>query len=152
MSQAQGSNNNDALYGSMMQFMQAGQSMAQHFLTLLGNSAGQKPIPEPKIDPLALTALQKGFVNEQMQLWESLVARGQGKGNGSGFTVSPEPGDRRFSAPEWKESPVYDYIHQLYLLNSRYVKHVVELLPAEDDKVKDRMRFLARQYIDAMAP
>jgi polyhydroxyalkanoate synthase len=66
--------------------------------------------------------------------------------------VAPEPGDRRFSAPEWKESPIYDYLHQAYLLNTQYLKQMVEVIPAQDDKAKERMRFLARQMADAMAP
>jgi len=152
MSQAQGSNNNDAFYGSVVQFMQAGQNMAQNFLSFLGRAAGERTVPEPKVDSQALTSLQKSFLNEQMRLWESIMARGQGEGSGNRFAVTPEPGDRRFSAPEWRESPIYDYIHQLYLLNAKYVKGLVELVPAEDEKVKDRMRFLARQYIDALAP
>lgn len=147
---AQGSNNSDVFYGSVVQFMQAGQTMAQHFLAFLGSAAGEPGAPEPKVDPIALTSLQKGFLNEQMQLWESITARGQRKNNG--FAVTPEPGDRRFSAPEWRESPIYDYVHQLYLLNAKYLKGLVELAPAENEKARERMRFLARQYIDALAP
>lgn len=152
MSQAQGSNNNDALYGSMVQFMQAGQNMAQHFLSFLGKAAGEKAVPEPKVDTVALNSLQKNFLNEQMQLWQAIMGRGRGQEPGNAFAVAPEPGDRRFAAPEWRESPVYDYIHQLYLLNAKYVKELVELVPAEDEKARNKMRFLARQYVDALAP
>jgi polyhydroxyalkanoate synthase len=78
------------------------------------------------------------------------LAKQQGKEED--FKVSPESGDRRFSAPEWRESPVYDYMHQAYLLNTKFVKQLVEIMPAEDEKAKNRMRFLARQVSDAMAP
>ncbi|MBS1190235.1 MAG: Poly(R)-hydroxyalkanoic acid synthase, class [Rhodocyclaceae bacterium] len=151
MSQAQGFNNNDALYGSVVHFLQAGQNMAQHFLSFLGKAANERVAPEPALDPQALNSLQQSFLDEQMRLWQSIMARSQGKADGS-FAISPEPGDRRFSAPEWRESPIYDYIHQLYLLNAKYVKNLVELVPAENDKARNRMRFLARQYVDAMAP
>jgi polyhydroxyalkanoate synthase subunit PhaC len=40
---AQGPNNNDAFLGSAMQFMQAGQNMAQQFMDYLGKTAGQAP-------------------------------------------------------------------------------------------------------------
>lgn len=37
---SQGSNNNDAFIGAAMQFMQAGQGMAQQFMDFLGKAAG----------------------------------------------------------------------------------------------------------------
>ncbi len=146
---AQGSNNNDAFLGSAMQFMQAGQNMAQQFMEYLGQAAGS-PAAAPVADPQALAALQKQFMDQQMALWQSILARQQGKE--PSFKVRPEHGDRRFSAPEWRESPVFDYLHQAYLLNTQYLKQIVETIPANDDKAKERMRFLARQVADAMAP
>ncbi len=148
---AQGSNNNDAFVSSAMQFMQAGQNMAQQFLEYLGQTAGAKEaVPPPAIDPQAMTALQKQLMDQQMSLWQSILAKQQGQEET--FKVAPEPGDRRFSAPEWRESPIYDYVHQAYLLNTQYLKQAVELIPAPDEKAKDRLRFLARQAADAMAP
>lgn len=148
---AQGSNNNDAFMGSAAQFMQAGQNMMQQFMDYLGKSAGQSAVmPPPVADPQALTALQKQFMDQQMSLWQSVLGKQQGQE--PTFKVAPEPGDRRFSAPEWKESPIYDYLHQAYLLNTEYLKQMVEVIPAQDDKARERMRFLARQMADAMAP
>ena len=148
---AQGPNDNDAFMGSATQFMQAGQNMMQQFMDYLGktgNSAAK--VPPPAVDPQAMTALQKQFMDQQMSLWQSVLGKQQGQE--PVFKVAPEPGDRRFSAPEWKESPIYDYLHQAYLLNTQYLKQMVEVIPAEDEKAKERMRFLARQVADAMAP
>ncbi|WP_226408949.1 class I poly(R)-hydroxyalkanoic acid synthase [Dechloromonas denitrificans] len=147
---AQGSNSNDAFFGSAMQFMQAGQNMTQQFMDYLGKAGNPAAAVPPAVDPQALTALQKQFMDQQMSLWQSVLTRQQGQGES--FKVSPEPGDRRFSAPEWRDSPIYDYLHQAYLLNTQYLKELVEVIPAEDTKAKNRMRFLARQVADAMAP
>lgn len=148
---AQGPNNNDAFMGSAAQFMQAGQDMMQQFMDYLGKSGGQAAaMPPPVADPQALTGLQKQFMDQQMSLWQSVLGKQQGQE--PVFKVAPEPGDRRFSAPEWKESPIYDYLHQAYLLNTQYLKQMVEVIPAQDEKAKERMRFLARQMADAMAP
>jgi polyhydroxyalkanoate synthase len=148
---AQGSNDNDVFLGSAMQFMQAGQNMAQQFMEYLGKTANPAPtVPPPVVDPQALNALQKQFMDQQMSLWQAILAKQQGQDQS--FKVAPEPGDRRFSAPEWRESPIYDYLHQAYLLNTQYLKQMVEVIPAEDEKAKNRMRFLARQVADAMAP
>jgi len=145
---AQGSNNNDAFLGSAMQFMQAGQNMAQQFMDYLGKAGGAAPVPAA--DPQALTALQKQFMDQQMSLWQAVLGKHQGQP--ADFAVAPEPGDRRFAAPEWRDNPLYDYLHQAYLLNTKYLKELVELAPAQDDKSKNRLRFLARQVADAMAP
>ena len=147
---AQGSDNNDAFLGSAMQFMQAGQNMAQQFMEYLGKAAAPGTPAAPAVDPQAMTALQKQFMDQQMSLWQAVLAKQ--KGEEQGFKVTPEPGDRRFSAPEWRDSPIYDYLHQAYLLNTQYLKQIVEVVPANDEKSKNRMRFLARQVADAMAP
>lgn len=148
----QGSNNNDAFLGSAVQFMKAGQSMAQQFMEFLGKAAQQPaPTAKPAIpDPQALTGLQQEFFQQQVALWQSMLAKSQGKA--AEYAVVPEPGDRRFAAPEWRESPVYDYLYQAYLLNARYLKELVEILPAENDKARNKLRFLARQVTDALAP
>ncbi|KAF4516597.1 hypothetical protein B566_EDAN003344 [Ephemera danica] len=146
----QGSGNNDAFLGSAMQFMQAGQNLARQFIDFVAKADNPAGTNTPAPDPQAMTALQKRFLDEQMSLWQSVLGRHQGKD--VGYTVAPEPGDRRFSAPEWRESPVYDYLHQAYLLNTRYLKEMVEQIPAADDRARNKMRFLARQVIDAMAP
>ena len=145
-----GSDNKEAFIGSAMQFVQAGQNMAQQFMDFIGkagNPAGSAP---PAADPQALTALQKQFTDQQLSLWQSVLAKQQG--SEEGFKVSPDAGDRRSSAPEWRASPVYDYLHQAYLLNTKFVKELVELIPAADDKARNKMRFFARQITDAMAP
>ena len=146
----QGSNNNDAFFGSGSPFMQAGQNMTQQFMEFLSKAGNPHTASPPPVDPQALTNMQREFMDQQMRLWQSVLAKQQGKEED--FKVAPESGDRRFSAPEWRESPVYDYMHQAYLLNTKFVKQLVEIMPAEDEKAKNRMRFLARQVSDAMAP
>ena len=121
---AQGPNNNDPFFGATAQFMQAGQNMAQQFMDYIGKAGGAEAVPQAPADPQALTALQKQFMDQQMSLWQSMLSKQHGKEQS--FKVAPEPGDRRFSAPEWRESPVYDYIHQAYLLNTQFLKGMVD--------------------------
>ncbi len=146
----QGSNSNDAFLGTAMQFMQAGQNMAQQFMEFVSKAGNPTLTQPPPVDPQALTELQKKLLDQQMSLWQSVLGKQQGQPES--FKVAPEPGDRRFSSAEWRDSPLYDYIHQAYLLNTRYLKDLVEVIPAADDKARNRMRFLARQVADAMAP
>jgi len=148
----------DAFSPALQQFAQLGQAMTQQFFTMLGSREAQHPFGGAPInvgapDPAQLAALQQEFVQQQTRLWNAMLSHGKpAEGGEAAFEVHPEPGDRRFSAPEWKQSPIFDYIRQSYLLNARYLKELVEIAPVEDDKSKNRLRFLARQYLDAVAP
>ncbi|WP_424220141.1 class I poly(R)-hydroxyalkanoic acid synthase [Azovibrio sp.] len=152
MSKAEGSN--DAVHPMFQQFFQAGQSMAQGFMAFLNQmprDGGFTP-PAVQLPPQAeaLKSLQQEFMAQQAKLWQAMLARSQG--GQPEFQVAPEAGDRRFSAPEWSESPIYDYIRQSYLLNARYLKELVEKVPLEDERAREKLRFAARQYVDALAP
>ena len=90
-------------------------------------------------------SLQQSYLQKQARLWTALAS---GKPE---TLASPEPGDRRFAAKEWRENPYYDYLKQSYLLAARYVDELVEAAVLEP-LAKERARFAARQWIDAMCP
>jgi len=146
----------DSFVPAMQNFVQAGQALAQNFLGFINSQQLGQPVaggaasPVLSPDPQQLADLQKIYFEQQLQLWNSMLARG--KDGASMPVVETEAGDRRFSSPEWQASPVFDYVRQAYLLNSRFIRELVETLPVEDEKAKNRARFLARQYTDALSP
>jgi polyhydroxyalkanoate synthase subunit PhaC len=91
------------------------------------------------------SALQRGYFEKQARLWTALAS---GKRE---TLATPEPGDRRFAAKEWRDNPYYDYLKQSYLLAARYLDELVEAAELEP-QAKARARFAARQWIDAMCP
>jgi polyhydroxyalkanoate synthase len=95
--------------------------------------------------PWSNSSLQRSYFEKQARLWTALAS---GKRE---TLVAPEPGDRRFLAKEWRDNPYYDYLKQSYLLAARYLE---ELVDAADlaPQAKERARFAARQWIDAMCP
>ncbi|MCL2074912.1 MAG: class I poly(R)-hydroxyalkanoic acid synthase [Betaproteobacteria bacterium] len=104
----------------------------------------------PKETADALKALQDELFQNQAKLWQATLAKSVGQS--ADFSVQAEATDRRFSSPEWQSSPIYDFIRQTYLLNSKYLFDVMEVLPVEDTRAKDKLRFAVRQYSDAMSP
>ena len=95
--------------------------------------------------PWGNPSLQQSYFDKQARLWAALAS-------GTRETLaSPEPGDRRFAAKEWRDNPYYDYLKQSYLLAARYVEDLVEAAQL-DPQAKSRARFAARQWIDAMCP
>ncbi|MDK9725434.1 MAG: class I poly(R)-hydroxyalkanoic acid synthase [Sterolibacteriaceae bacterium MAG5] len=146
---------------AMQAFFQAGQSFAQGFMQFLATQQAQMQsagmAPPAGVMPSAwapesaeAAALQKEWMGRHAELWETMIRRKRGE---TGEPVAQAaPGDKRFDHPAWAESPVYDYLRQAYLINAEYLKRMTEVAPVADGVSKDRMRFLTRQYIDAMAP
>ncbi|HMV63373.1 MAG TPA: class I poly(R)-hydroxyalkanoic acid synthase [Rhodocyclaceae bacterium] len=136
-----------------------GQSLAQNYFDFLGkqSSAMQQaapvgaPVPAvPLPEAQELARLQQELAESHARLWSTLAQTRPGEK--AEAVAHPEPGDRRFSAPEWTSSPIFDYIRQSYLLNSSFLNKVADALPVADGRAKARMQFLTRQYIDALAP
>ena len=135
----------------------AGQAMAQNFFDALarqhvamqdssGAAASKLPLPESS----EMLRMQQAFAEKHVVLWSSML--GRKPGDAVEPVVNVEAGDRRFTAPEWSESPMFDYVRQAYLLNAGLLKDISDALPIEDGRAKSRMQFLTRQYIEALAP
>ena len=65
--------------------------------------------------------------------------------------MQPAKGDRRFASEEWKKSPYHEFLKQSYLVNARFVNDLIERASL-DDRTRARMRFFARQILDALSP
>ncbi len=93
--------------------------------------------------PEKMLDLQGRYMQEQMKLWMKAIQPDEAK--------AEEPGDKRFSAPEWSELPVFRYFRDSYLLTSKMMMQAVEEANL-DAPTQQRMRFFMRQYLDAAAP
>lgn len=98
-------------------------------------------------------ALQTRYYEDQAALWMNMLSRAAGQ---TPTMPTPEAAaaamtDRRFSAPEWNQNPLYDYLRQSYLLTAHWLQEAVGSLQL-DPAAQQRMDFFLRQYIDAMAP
>ncbi len=96
--------------------------------------------------PQTLLDLQGRYMQEQMNLWMKAFQPGPE----GAAEAAPVP-DKRFSAPEWNELPLFRYYRDSYLLTSRMMMQAVEEADL-DSHTKRRMRFFVRQYLDAAAP
>ena len=157
------SSTQDQNAAAMQAMFQAGQSFAQGFAQFLAQQqavmqgAAAQPQAPAGIMPVAWTAeteemaaLQKQWAERHTQLWKAML--GKKPGDEAPVVAEPEPGDKRFANPAWMESPIYDYLRQAYLINAEHLKKMTEAAPVSEGLSKERMRFLTRQYVDAMAP
>jgi polyhydroxyalkanoate synthase len=148
---------------ALQSFFQAGQSLTQAYLDFvtkqqsaftLPAAASMAPLTQlpmsnlPSLEPFI--SLQRELAAQHAQLWQTMMQRKPGEA--AEPLVKAEPGDRRFMAPEWGETPIYDYMRQAYLLNADFLKKVADAMPIADGPTKTRMQFMTRLFVDAMAP
>jgi polyhydroxyalkanoate synthase len=113
----------DALFAAIAQ---SGNEVTQGWMRVMaGAPAG------PASFPWANSSLQREYFDKQAKLWTALAS---GKRE---TLASPEPGDRRFAAKEWRDNAYYDYLKQSYLLAARYLEALVESAELEP-KAKER--------------
>ncbi|MET0012132.1 MAG: class I poly(R)-hydroxyalkanoic acid synthase [Sedimenticola sp.] len=86
-----------------------------------------------------------GIYQQQLQLWLNMFSPS------ATDNIDPEPGDRRFNAEEWEQSPLHNYLKQSYLLSSRWLTGLIEDSTL-DKNTKAKCEFYTRQFIDALSP
>jgi len=128
------------------------QAFLKNFLGSLGVSPESdfaRSVESVGVDAAKLAALQAQYFQQHAALWQATLTRESGR---DAAPVAPsERGDRRFSSAEWRTNPWFDYLRQSYLINSRFLTGWIEALKAEP-LAKERLRFIARQFADAMSP
>ena len=101
-------------------------------------------------DPAKVVQAQLGFWQDYMTLWQATTRRMWGMGGDP--VIAADPKDRRFKDDAWKESEVFDFIKQSYLLSARYVHDVTTQVDGLDPKTAQKVDFYSRQFMDAISP
>ncbi len=66
--------------------------------------------------------------------------------------ASPEKGDKRFSAPDWQQNAIFDFIKQTYLLAATSTLKAAADLEGLDERQRRKVKFYLRQFLDAISP
>lgn len=66
--------------------------------------------------------------------------------------VPPDPADKRFAAPEWKESPFFDFLRQSYSHTTRWADQMVERAEGLDPMTRSKAAFYTRLIASAVSP
>jgi polyhydroxyalkanoate synthase len=104
-------------------------------------------------NPARLVQVQLGFWQDYMTLWQTTARRMMGvpapqasSPGSAGAAVAPGVEDA------WKDSEVFDFIKQTFLLCARYVQDVIAQADALQPETAQKVDFYSRQFIDAMRP
>ena len=94
----------------------------------------------------AQTRLSAGF----MGLWANTLRRMAGEEVTP--IAPPDADDKRFADPEWRESPMYDFIAQAYKLTTDWANDMVRGAASVDPHTRHKAEFLVRQISGAVSP
>jgi polyhydroxyalkanoate synthase len=137
----------------------AQQMMLEH----VAKAMGEAKIPEmgaaepkaPQLPWLNMFADPAKIAQQQTDLWTQGLAIWQralgGEAPRTELTEKADK-DKRFAAPQWRENPLFDMIRQSYLLVSERLLGSVDTLEGVDPKQREKLRFVTRNFVDAMAP
>src|SRR5437764_9827359 len=103
---------------------------------------------QPSTDPMALMSAGAQAWAKGLETWGKML----GGVPVAAATDEKERKDRRFSAPEWRENPIFDTIRQTYLRLSDQLLGTVDDLDGVDQPTRERLRFATRSFVDAMSP
>ncbi len=96
-------------------------------------------------EPEKLAALQKRFSDEHQRLLGIMSHPEQAQGE----LLSAQ--DKRFNTTSWQQAAPFRYLAESYLTSCRLLIESIEASEV-DPALKQRMRFFAKQYADAMSP
>ncbi len=85
-----------------------------------------------------------------LELWGATLRRLQGQETPP--VAAPEPTDKRFSDPEWRENPYFDFLKQAYVLTTRWADDLVRRADELDPHTRDKAAFYLKQVTSALSP
>jgi len=100
--------------------------------------------------PDRAAAAQADIIHDLAEIWSQTLRRFWGV---EAPPVVPfDPSDKRFSVPEWGESPFFDWLRQSYVLTSRWAGEAVERAEGVDPQTRAKAAFYMRLIVSALSP
>jgi polyhydroxyalkanoate synthase len=101
-------------------------------------------------DPARTIEAQKMLSTNFLSLWAHTLRRL------SGATEEPviplDPSDKRYAAPQWRESPIFDFLRQAHAITSQWADDLVARAATTDPDIRARAQFYLRQITSALSP
>jgi polyhydroxyalkanoate synthase len=101
-------------------------------------------------DPARAVEAQTKLSGDFITLWGNTLRRFTGENVPP--VAEPEPGDKRFADPEWKNNPLFDFLRQAYVITTRWANEMVEKAEAVDPATREKANFYLRQVAGALSP
>jgi polyhydroxyalkanoate synthase subunit PhaC len=106
-------------------------------------------IPMP--DPAKMFTAQLELMQDYQNLWLNTTSRMLGQ-EVKEPDIEPASDDFRFKDAEWSESPIFNFVMQSYLLNTKWLQSVIGDIDGLDEAGKAKIDFYTRMMTEAFAP
>jgi len=137
------------------------ESFARHLEEMLGNQftmIDSRAVAESLqsfglkllTDPARLAEAQAELWRDSFALWQRFLEDAP-KGKIRPL-VEPPKTDRRFKDKTWTENPGFTMLQQGYLIYANWLQRLVDEADDLDPQAHRRVKFVTRQYLNAMAP
>ena len=103
-------------------------------------------------NPMRLWKLYSEFAQKYTQLMMEETLQLWGLGQSAKPVIEPERDDKRFSAPDWQQNPIFGALKQSYLLTATTLLKTVSGIERLDEKQRYKLTFYMRQFLDAISP
>ena len=103
-------------------------------------------------NPLRIWTRYSEYVQKYSQLATDTTLRFWGLGKDVKPVIEPDYSDKRFSAQDWQQNPVFDALKQGYLLTASTLLQMLSDVEGLDDKQSHKLMFYLRQVLDALSP
>ncbi len=103
-------------------------------------------------NPARMWSNYSNFVQQYTQLMTTTTLKLWGLSKDTEPIIAPEKGDRRFSASDWQQNPIFDAIKQGYLLTATTLLKTTSEIDGLDKKQQQKLMFYMRQFLDAISP
>ncbi|NVK56366.1 MAG: class I poly(R)-hydroxyalkanoic acid synthase [Alteromonadaceae bacterium] len=155
----------DEILHTLNQYAEQFNHMVQKILTRQGDASDAAAMFDPQhLQQLLTTKLadnvevntsklvenQMEFMRQQTELWQQATKSMFGEKAAEVAKESRE--DKRFSHTDWNENPVFNYLKQAYLINSKMLQGMMDSMTFADPKSAEQVKFYTRQYINSVAP
>lgn len=152
---------NNALLDTLNKYAQQFNNMVHEVLNRKSSSEDTAAMFDPQklqsllqgkveVDTAKLVEQQIEFMRQQTELWQEATKAMLGEK--AHVVASEERADRRFSHTDWHDNPVFSYLKQAYLINSKMLQGMLDTMTFNDPKAEEQVKFYTRQYINSVSP
>ncbi|MDH5723548.1 MAG: class I poly(R)-hydroxyalkanoic acid synthase [Alphaproteobacteria bacterium] len=101
-------------------------------------------------NPEKFIRIQTDYMQDWMNLMQDSVSQFMGQKPTSVF--DGDKTDRRFKAPEWQESAIFDFIKKSYLMTCNHLDKTISEAEGLSEEQKRRLSFQTKIFTDALSP
>ena len=101
-------------------------------------------------DPVRTVEAQKTLSSNFLSLWAHTLRRLSGEAD---MPVVPyDPTDKRYAAPQWRDSAIFDFLRQAHAITTNWADDLVAGAETTDLETRAKAQFYLRQITSALSP